>query len=872
MTDEPTRPTRHEALQAWGLAALCALLFVGAALLPGRAMVPYAPEVPEPMRTMALADGATVAELERGNTSMGDKYHQSLAWDRIIQDRFRAGDFPLWTRDIGGGAPFVPQMGQVYQPWNVLLFFWPSEQWYGPVVFLHLLLIGWFAYAFFRRLGCVHKAALFGLVCAVLGLWMQGRVHQNVVLSAALPLFAALSAVLDVYADRCWKRRLWSAGVLGLAVGISWLGGFAPVSLQLSYLVVAFALLLAWTRRDGRALLWVGAGLGLAGLVALGQMLPTLLAAAETSRLTPSVEVLAANAMAWPHLLGLWLPDLFVWPDPGAIDRVSIAALSVFDQQTLGTLSFTETAFSLGLPATVAAAGLCAARRGVTLGPLAEGRARERRRIVGLFVLVAVAGFWFATATWPVPALSGIVPGARAGDLRRFLFAAFVGATVLGALGADRLLRDGTRRIAPALVALIGVIGGAWVLVSVSGSLAEVEQVFVDWLLAGYGDEPGITADVIRGSFAPGEVAANASHLWWTGARALVIGGTLAVLQWRGRAVLGIALCAFAVFELVHAGYGNRIAVPAERVAEPPLILQPAHAATRAAHDAGRPRPRLASLARPTDTPPRGLLGPNLPAFWGLEHLSAYNPLPKRRMEEFFLALEPRGGAPWVLNGIGGSGVGAFRDPATLAHPMLDVLGVEWVLASVPAGDLPTQSAQLEARTPAGVPAPYGLYARGGALPRATFVDTAIVEVDKAVRLGRLGDPARDPRREVLLEDASAPAAHGDGFGDAEIECLLHADDEVVLRVTCTEPGYVRLADPYDAGWTATVDGESTRVFVADHYLRAVFIEPGTHDVVFRFDGFARVLLPHWLTLLGFGLGLGALVAGRRTSTRNFAL
>ena len=86
------------------------------------------------------------------------------------------------------------------------------------------------------------------------------------------------------------------------------------------------------------------------------------------------------------------------------------------------------------------------------------------------------------------------------------------------------------------------------------------------------------------------------------------------------------------------------------------------------------------------------------------------------------------------------------------------------------------------------------------------------------------------------------------------------------MRVTCREPGYLRLADPYDAGWTATVDGESAPVYCADHYLRAVFLESGEHEIVFRFDA-PRVWLPYWIAAIGLLVAIW-LVLVRRSYSR----
>src|SRR5690606_23511902 len=109
---------------------------------------------------------------------------------------------------------------------------------------------------------------------------------------------------------------------------------------------------------------------------------------------------------------------------------------------------------------------------------------------------------------------------------------------------------------------------------------------------------------------------------------------------------------------------------------------EPVAAATRDAASANRPRPRLFRLERQGVPPDRSLLfPPNLGAYHGLEDLSVYSPLPKRRLEELFAAIEPD--SPGVA--LGGAGVFAIREPASLRHPLLDLLGCRFVLA---AGDV----------------------------------------------------------------------------------------------------------------------------------------------------------------------------------------
>jgi hypothetical protein len=858
-------PPARQHLQALLLALVCAVLFLRDGLWPGRALVPFPPEQFDVVRAEATAAGRfDPVDAARGNAAGADKYLQSLCWDRVLHDRLRAGETPRWTRDIAAGVPFVPQMAQVYEPVNLLLLLLPSTEWYGVWYLLHLVLFGWLAWWFLRRLGCHHGSALLGLVAAVLGLWTQCKVHHNVILTAALPLWPMLAAVHALVAEgRAGVAGRRAIGALSLWTGIAWLSGFAVVSLQVSYLVVGFAALLAWQRPRGerlRPLLAVAAGLGLGGVLSLAHMLPVLLASATSSRASGFDPVmLAANGLEWDHALGALWPDLLCWAgdvfhaDPGGADRfvtrmpwsqLVLLAQPLHPITQSAFQSWVETSFAVGT-----APLACAA--------LAFGD-RRHRAAAAFFAGAALLAFGFACADEPFLSLARFVPGLAAADLRRSLFTVAMGLVVLTALGADALLA-GARR------------WPAWLLLAVvaAGALLGL------WFAADHADEPSFTAgtaelfvadrdhpvvqqiggDVqqaiafVQRSSEPGEWRHNRDHLQATAWRALLAAAAAAVLLWRrGRGpVLAIALAATAA-ELLHAGLGTVQTVPAERVATPPVAMAPVLAAA----EPNGVRPRLVRLAAATESRIASWYPGNLPGYHGIEDATGYNPLPSARFERYFTLLEPdRAGKVSVA--FGGAGVGALHDAASLRHPLADLFGIRFVLTreDVPVG------AELVDRTPPGTGG-FRVLERTTALPRATFVrevDLVPPGGDLAAVLGRSDRPVR---ARMVLEDPDAPKPTPAAPADvtSEVTVREHRDERVVVAVRTSHDGYLRLADPYDAGWRATVDGAPTPVFAADHYLRAVFVPAGAHEVVFTYDA-PRVLWPERLALLALLVVVG---------------
>jgi uncharacterized membrane protein YfhO len=84
--------------------------------------------------------------------------------------------------------------------------------------------------------------------------------------------------------------------------------------------------------------------------------------------------------------------------------------------------------------------------------------------------------------------------------------------------------------------------------------------------------------------------------------------------------------------------------------------------------------------------------------------------------------------------------------------------------------------------------------------------------------------------------------------------------DEIVVHVDARSPGFVRVMESWDDGWSATIDGAPARLLVADTFAMAVRVPTGAHEVrlVYRTPGahtglalsVASVLL---LALLTFG-------------------
>jgi hypothetical protein len=116
---------------------------------------------------------------------------------------------------------------------------------------------------------------------------------------------------------------------------------------------------------------------------------------------------------------------------------------------------------------------------------------------------------------------------------------------------------------------------------------------------------------------------------------------------------------------------------------------------------------------------------------------------------------------------------------------------------------------------------------------------------------------------QVLIEgDTGLSALPGPPTHRAQ-SAALESEAPNALRITATADvsSYLVVNDFYHRGWVAYVDGERTRVLIANALFRAVPIEAGQHSVEMRFEPVSHVVgaamslvgLVLTLALIGFG-------------------
>ncbi|MGH2621850.1 MAG: YfhO family protein [Anaerolineales bacterium] len=117
--------------------------------------------------------------------------------------------------------------------------------------------------------------------------------------------------------------------------------------------------------------------------------------------------------------------------------------------------------------------------------------------------------------------------------------------------------------------------------------------------------------------------------------------------------------------------------------------------------------------------------------------------------------------------------------------------------------------------------------ARAWVVPQSEWVSSSTAALLKTSASGF------DPRQTVVLEGAM-PAA--DGGGSGQILALNEVGpNRVELSVSAPQGGWLVLADSWFPGWAARIDAEPAEIFAANGLLRAVWLAPGDHSVLFSY-------------------------------------
>jgi hypothetical protein len=118
--------------------------------------------------------------------------------------------------------------------------------------------------------------------------------------------------------------------------------------------------------------------------------------------------------------------------------------------------------------------------------------------------------------------------------------------------------------------------------------------------------------------------------------------------------------------------------------------------------------------------------------------------------------------------------------------------------------------------------------------------------------LGMLVSDGYDPRKNIIIEGDKG-LDNKEGVLAKPVTYKKLKNYEYIYTTEADIESYLYVADTYDPGWKAIVDGKPTDIIKANHAFRAVYLPPGKHTVVMTFTPKGYILGRN-LTFCGLAL------------------
>ena len=158
-----------------------------------------------------------------------------------------------------------------------------------------------------------------------------------------------------------------------------------------------------------------------------------------------------------------------------------------------------------------------------------------------------------------------------------------------------------------------------------------------------------------------------------------------------------------------------------------------------------------------------------------------------------------------------------------------------------------------------------GLIEFTGALPRVKLYANWLSITNDETTLKQLADPAFDPTRQVLVA-AELPARKNGAATNADGGTVVfksYQPKRLQLTANATAPAILLLNDKHHPAWKVFVDGKPQALLRCNYLMRGVQLEPGAHEVEFRFEPPIGTLYVSFAALF-FGLGVLGFLAVTR--------
>lgn len=791
----------------------------GSTLLPADNLFAW-----QPFKSAAATLGITTPQ----NELLSDLILENYPWKRFIIESLGGGELPLWNPYLFAGVPFLAagQHSAMY-PFSLLYYLLPLEKAYGWFAASQLGLAGAFMFILMRTFGLRrYSAVLAGVAYQLSGFFISSVVFPMIIAGAAwLPLILAMCERVIQQTPALGNRPSSMPWVVigSLAIAMVILAGHVEI---LAYTLLVTAFFCLWRistviglrnlRVDGvylgGRLIWL-AIMGIAG-IAIGaiQLIPLLELVTRNFREGgASLQQVRDWAFPWRYVVQWLGPDFF-----GNPAHHTYFDLFVFSTQPVNTPSgntawgvknYVEGAAYVGV-ITLVFAGIAIVNSLASLSRRKLQIVNRRPQVPSwFFVVLGVLSILFIFGTPLYAVLFFGIPGfSQLHSPFRWIFPLTLSLAALAGSGLEMLTTDVksrmpvagayTPKFTPASQRTVSkpqsIASVATMIVGVVAILAVVvlrvawpaAQPFFARIVNDSAAQQGFTSAEMFFSYQArnvvrfGLLATGTGLVWWLLLKRRVgranNPGALARIT-RFAPALTIALL---LVDLNLAWIGFNPSVD-------PKLLNFTPPAMQALQD-DTSRWRLTAY-EPGGGRSYKPLNANSAWLFNYEDVRGYDSIIPRQYTDYMKAIEPQDELLY-------NRIAPIRNPQSLESPLLDLLGVKYVVT------------EDEITTP-GFKSVYDdgttrIYQNERALPRAftlPFSSTVVAP--------KFADAIQqyDPRKYVILEgDGSVnPTPAAGRFQPAAI--TSYKNTEVWVDAQVREPSWLILADSYFPGWRAFV-------------------------------------------------------------------
>jgi hypothetical protein len=150
------------------------------------------------------------------------------------------------------------------------------------------------------------------------------------------------------------------------------------------------------------------------------------------------------------------------------------------------------------------------------------------------------------------------------------------------------------------------------------------------------------------------------------------------------------------------------------------------------------------------------------------------------------------------------------------------------------------------------------VYLNTQALPRAILVHQTVAVSDQESAFVQIQEPGFDPASSVVVEGGKSLQGSKGAGGDS-LDITAYRPNSIHLTAETSAEAYLVLSEVYYPGWRAYVDGRAEPVLRANYAFRAVYLEPGYHEVRLVFEPLSwkvglGISVATWVGLIVWGL------------------